>query len=327
MKTLIVALLLGLSLAGEPTAGAATLAAIIPTVDRASACRLIYEKEAEFEAWFVERCDRPKVLPGMACTQGGHNVAFGAAVEVLDATPVFEARFGSMVAACPAEQEEQALRSEDKAAKRRAAAVMRKLKGCLGGCGKDEACRSGCQMPPPEGYGSGVGGVGGVGFGACGRGRARGVLHVRGNTTGLHAVPPGAASATSRPPSAGSIVPRSTPRSTVLAKRAARRQSVLRRRASSRRPAGLGRSRSRGRNRVSLSTIPCIATTSATSRCFTATPPRSRAGVPLSRSKATPRFPRPQVSAPSPVRGRKMQPPLGSHESTVQGSPSSQVSG
>src|SRR5439155_14502400 len=133
MKTLIVALLLGLSLAGEPTAGAATLAAIIPTVDRASACRLIYEKEAEFEAWFVERCDRPKVLPGMACTQGGHNVAFGAAVEVLDATPVFEARFGSMVAACPAEQEEQALRSEDKAAKRRAAAVMRKLKGCLGG--------------------------------------------------------------------------------------------------------------------------------------------------------------------------------------------------
>ena len=76
----------------------------------------------------------------MACTLGAFRSSTRAAKEVLDATPVFEARFGSMVAACPAEQE-QALASEDKAAKRRAATVKRKLKRCLDGCGKDEACR------------------------------------------------------------------------------------------------------------------------------------------------------------------------------------------
>ena len=156
MKTLIVALLLGLSLAGEPTAASASpgarpdLAATIPTVDRASACRLIYAKEAKFEEWFV-MCD-PHTGKGAevgeeylrlhwgACTLGAHRSSLRAAKEVLDATPVFEARFGSMVAACPAEQE-QALASEDKAAKRRAAVVKRKLKRCLDGCGKDEACR------------------------------------------------------------------------------------------------------------------------------------------------------------------------------------------
>ena len=161
MKTLIVALLLGLSLAGEPTAASASprarpdLAAIIPTLDRATACRLIYAKEAKFEAWF-RWCDKPGEAQDemawaqakMACTLGAYRSSMLAAVEVLDATPVFEARFGSMVAACPAEQE-QALASEDKTAKRRAAAVMRKLKQCLDGC-KDEACCSGCLARPPH---------------------------------------------------------------------------------------------------------------------------------------------------------------------------------
>src|SRR2546429_1878102 len=53
MKTLIVALLLRLSLAGEPTAGRPTLAALLPPAERPSACRLIYQKEAQFEPWFV----------------------------------------------------------------------------------------------------------------------------------------------------------------------------------------------------------------------------------------------------------------------------------
>jgi len=146
MKTLIVALLL--SLAGGPTAGAATLAAIIPTVDRATACRLIYAKEAEFEGFFDAKCGGGKRNPDMACTQGFYNMLFDAAKQLIEATPVFEARFGSMVAACPAEQEQEGLRSVDKAAKRRAAVAKRKLKRCFDGCGKDdEACRNDCSFP------------------------------------------------------------------------------------------------------------------------------------------------------------------------------------
>src|SRR5262249_38940740 len=141
METLVIALLLGLSLAGEPTAAsAADLAAIIPTVDRATACRLIYAKEAKFERWF-RWCDKPYKAQGemawaqaeFACTLGAYRRSMLAAVEVLDATPVFEARFGSMVAACPAE-EEQALASEAKAAKRHAAAVERDLEPVLPPC-------------------------------------------------------------------------------------------------------------------------------------------------------------------------------------------------
>src|SRR5262249_49407251 len=150
LKTLLTPLLLGLSLATGPTAtaSAADLAAIIPTVDRATACRLIYAKEVEFEGSFEVKCGGGKGPPDMACTQGFYNMLFDTAKQLIEAMPVFEARFGSMVAACPAEQEQEGLRSVDKAAKRRAAVAKRKLKRCFDGCGKDdEACRNDCSLP------------------------------------------------------------------------------------------------------------------------------------------------------------------------------------
>src|SRR5262249_61005764 len=127
LKTLLTPLLLGLSLATGPTAtaSAADLAAIIPTVDRATACRLIYAKEVEFEGSFEVKCGGGKRLPDMACTQGFYNMLFDTAKQLIEAMPVFEARFGSMGAAGPAGQEEEGLRSRGQAARRRGAAGER----------------------------------------------------------------------------------------------------------------------------------------------------------------------------------------------------------
>src|SRR2546430_15727146 len=101
MRPLIVALVRGSSLGGDPPAGAATLAAIIPTVDRASACRLIYEKEAEFEGIGRASCRERVEISGGAgslkkktCTLGAFRTSKRAGKEGLAATPVFEGRFG-----------------------------------------------------------------------------------------------------------------------------------------------------------------------------------------------------------------------------------------